>query len=101
MRRCWSAWSPTTAKVGAKCVAGSDPLYSSEYLEAAWLTLGRYLGPRLLRAPDLTAVDVQPLLREFKGHRMAKAALEMAVLDAELRVTGVSRAASLVVSPTQ
>jgi len=73
-----------------ECVAGSDPLFSSEYVEAAWLTLSRYLGPKLLDAGDLTAKDVQPLLREFKGHRMAKGALEMAVLDAELRVAGVS-----------
>jgi O-succinylbenzoate synthase len=78
-----------------ECVAGSDPLYSSEYLDAAWLTLGRYLGPKLLRAPALTAVDVQPVLREVKGHRMAKAALEMAVLDAQLRVTGISLASFL------
>jgi O-succinylbenzoate synthase len=73
-----------------ECVAGSDPLYCSEYVDAAWLTLRRYLGPRLLAAPELTATDVRPLLREFKGHRMAKAALEMAVLDAQLRVAGVS-----------
>jgi O-succinylbenzoate synthase len=78
-----------------ECVAGSDPLYSSEYVEAAWLTLSRYLGPRLLRTPELTASDVQPLLAEYRGHRMAKAALEMAVLDAQLRVAGVSLAAFL------
>ena len=73
-----------------ECVAGSDPRYCSEYVEAAWLTLSRYLGPRLLCVPELTASDVQPHLGEFKGHRMAKAALEMAVLDAQLRVAGVS-----------
>ena len=73
-----------------ECVAGSDPFYCSEYVDEAWLTLRRYLGPRLLGAPDLTATDVQPLLHEFKGHRMAKAALEMAVLDAQLRAAGVS-----------
>ena len=78
-----------------ECVAGSDPLYCPEYLEEAWLTLKRYLAPALLGAPGLTATDVQPLLHEFKGHRMAKAALEMAVLDAELRAAGVSFAAYL------
>jgi len=52
-------------------------------------------APALLGAPGLTATDVQPLLHEFKGHRMAKAALEMAVLDAELRAAGVSFAAYL------
>jgi O-succinylbenzoate synthase len=78
-----------------ECVAGSDPLYSSEYLDAAWLTLERYLGPKLLHTPDLAATDVQPSLSEFKGHRMAKAALEMAVLDAELRLAGISLASFL------
>ena len=73
-----------------ECAAGSDPRYCSEYVEAAWLTLSRYLGPRLLCMPELTATDVRPLLRAFRGHRMAKAALEMAVLDAQLRVAGVS-----------
>jgi O-succinylbenzoate synthase len=73
-----------------ECVAGSDPLYCPEYVDSAWLTLSRYLGPRLLGATNLGAADVQALLRGFKGHRMAKAALEMAVLDAQLRVAGVS-----------
>jgi len=73
-----------------ECVAGSDPSYSSEYIDSAWLTLERYLVPALLEAKDLNATDVQPLLREFKGHRMAKAALEMAILDAQLRTTGES-----------
>lgn len=73
-----------------ECVAGSDPFYSSEYVEAAWLTLSRYLVPKLLDAPNLTAAGVQHILGDCKGHRMAKGALEMAVLDAELRVTGES-----------
>ncbi len=73
-----------------ECVAGSGPFYSSEYVDAAWLTLTRYLGPRLLGAPDVTAAAVQTLLHEFKGHRMSKASLEMAVIDAELRATGIS-----------
>lgn len=78
-----------------ECVAASDPLYSSEYLDSAWLTLGRYLAPCLLGRKDLVAADVQSCLAPFKGHRMAKAALEMAVLDAELRQAGVSLRAFL------
>ena len=78
-----------------ECVAGSDPFYCSEYVEAAWLVLNRYLVPALLATPALTAAKVQPLLRAFKGQRMAKAALEMAVLDAELRLAGVSLSAFL------
>jgi len=43
----------------------------------------------------VTAADVAPALARFKGHRMAKAALEMAVLDAELRAADRSWAAEL------
>jgi O-succinylbenzoate synthase len=73
-----------------ECVAGSAPLYSSEYVDGAWLTIRRHLAPRLLAEPDVTAAGVAPLLASLKGHRMAKAGLEMAVLDAELRAAGMS-----------
>jgi O-succinylbenzoate synthase len=73
-----------------ECVAGSEPLYSSEYLDAAWLTLKRFIVPRLLAASSPTAEQVPALLADLKGHRMAKAAVEMAVLDADLRARGSS-----------
>jgi o-succinylbenzoate synthase len=71
-----------------ECVAMSDPLYSSEYVDAAADVLRRFLVPALAACPGLDAISVAPALRPFKGHRMAKAALEMAVLDAELRAAG-------------
>jgi O-succinylbenzoate synthase len=43
----------------------------------------------------VTATAVQERLARFKGHRMAKAALEMAVLDAELRTWGLRFADAL------
>jgi len=76
-----------------ECVAMSDPLYSSEYVDAAADVLRRFLVPAL--PADLSAVDVAPALARFKGHRMAKAALETAVLDAELRAAGRSFAREL------
>ncbi|WP_433113651.1 o-succinylbenzoate synthase [Micromonospora sp. CA-246542] len=68
-----------------ECVAMADPLYSSEYVEAAADVLRRYLIPALGARPPADATAVGPTLHRFKGHRMAKAALETAVLDAELR----------------
>ncbi|MFI7543929.1 o-succinylbenzoate synthase [Actinoplanes sp. NPDC049599] len=68
-----------------ECVAMADPRYSSEYTEAAADVLRRHLIPRLAAVPRLDAYAVGPALAAFKGHRMAKAALETAVLDAELR----------------
>jgi O-succinylbenzoate synthase len=71
-----------------ECVAMADPRYSSEYTEAAADVLRRYLVPALAATPRLDAYAVGPALAPFKGHRMAKAALETAVLDAELRAQG-------------
>ena len=72
-----------------ECVAGAEPRYSAEYNEASKLAMQRFLVPALLAAESLTAAAVAGLLAGFKGHRMAKAALEMAVLDAELRAQGI------------
>ncbi len=68
-----------------ECVAMSGPLYSSEYVDAAADVLRRFLVPRLVAAGSVEAPRVAEVLAPIKGHRMAKAALEMAVLDAELR----------------
>ena len=78
-----------------ECVAAADPMYSSEYLDESWLTVRKYLGPRLVVCPEVTATSVQSLWSDLKGHRMAKAALETAVLDAELKAEGRSLASFL------
>lgn len=71
-----------------ECVAMTDPLYSAEYVEAAADVLRRYLIPTIAAAARIDASLVGPTLAPFHGARMAKAALEMAVLDAELRALG-------------
>jgi O-succinylbenzoate synthase len=68
-----------------ECVAGEEPDYSSEYVEAAQHVLVHHLLPPLLAQPSLAAGDVASVLHRVHGHRMAKASIEMAVLDAELR----------------
>jgi o-succinylbenzoate synthase len=73
-----------------ECVAMSDPLYSSEYADGAADVLRRFLVPALAAAGSFDANAVAGILAPFKGHRMAKAALEMGVLDAELRAAGRS-----------
>jgi len=78
-----------------ECVAGAEPLYSSEYIDAAWRMISDYLAPELLAVGELDPADVGPRLARFKGHPMAKAALEMAALDAALRSRGVSLATYL------
>ncbi len=72
-----------------ECVAGEEPTYSSEYVDGAQQVLIDHLLPRLLER-DITAAGLSTLLRPVHGHHMAKAAIEMAVLDAELRARGES-----------
>jgi O-succinylbenzoate synthase len=71
-----------------ECVATAEPRYSPEYVTAAADVVRRFLGPRLLAAGELTPHQVAPLLAAWKGHRMAKATVETAVLDAWLRQRG-------------
>src|SRR6202165_2347372 len=73
-----------------ECVAMEEPVYSSEYVDGAQHVLIHHLLPRLFAAGDLSAADVADVLRPVHGHHMAKAAIEMAVLDAELRARGES-----------
>jgi O-succinylbenzoate synthase len=78
----------TDAEGWGECVAMSDPLYSSEYVDATADVLRRFLIPALADADRLDASRVGAVLKPFKGHRMAKCALELALLDAELRAEG-------------
>ncbi|PWC04911.1 o-succinylbenzoate synthase [Agromyces badenianii] len=85
-----------------ECVAGRDPFYSAEYVGGAASVIERYLAPALLDAREIRAVagddprsvgvplaaSVAPALAVVAGHRMAKGAIEAAVLDAELRAQG-------------
>jgi O-succinylbenzoate synthase len=73
-----------------ECVAGEGPLYSSEYVDGCEHVIRHYLAPALLAAPQVTAENLHTLLGFVVGHRMAKAALEAAVLDAQLRASALS-----------
>ena len=84
-----------------ECVALIDPVYSDEYLGGEVDVLKRFFLPALAGDAGRAALErsgahaIAELLHHFKGHRMAKAALEMAVLDAELRASGRSFAREL------
>lgn len=69
-------------------VTQDAPLYSSEYTHGAWDVATRWLVPALFGRGALAPEDVATVLRPFVGHRMAKAGLELAVLDAALRAEG-------------
>jgi O-succinylbenzoate synthase len=82
-----------------ECVAMSEPLYSSEYADGAADVIRRFMLPRLPTTLDANAVG--RALEPIKGHRMAKAALETAVLDAQLRASGESFGSFLGASKTR
>jgi len=71
------------------------PLYSSEYTHGAWDVAQRFLAPALLERRSVAPHEVSEVLEGFVGHRMVKAGLELAVLDASLRAAGRSLAAHL------
>jgi len=69
----------------AECVAMSEPLYSPEYTHACIDLIKRFLIPALNSAGDFKAEEVSTILKPFLGGQMAKASLETAILDAQLR----------------
>ncbi len=65
----------------AETVATDEPLYSEETNQTVHHLIVDLLAPRLFAAPIARPEDVGRRLRPFRGNRMAKAALEMAVWD--------------------
>lgn len=78
-----TAWS--------ECVAGELPNYSYETIDTAWIVIGRYVAPRIIGRPLESPAEVQLLLdKDFRGHNMAKAAVEMGVWELEARRQGTA-----------
>src|ERR1700690_1447063 len=69
----------------AECVASDNPHYSSEWMETAWPTIKHFLAPAVLGRNLSAARDSAALMAQVRGHRMAKAAVENALWDAEAR----------------
>ena len=72
-----------------ECVAGEHPYYSEESIGTAWYAIQEELAPALLGRGIESGRDVPALLQRVRGHRMAKAALENAVWEAEARLKKV------------
>jgi o-succinylbenzoate synthase len=88
----------TTEAVGwGECEALAEPTYTSEYAKGAFDVIAEHLAPRLLTggaAVASTEVALERLV-DVRGNEMARAGIEMALLDAELRAQGVSLATRL------
>jgi len=85
----------------AECVAMSEPLYSPEYVIGCLDLMKRFLIPALRVKDSITAEDVPVVLKPFLGGQMAKAALETAILDAQLKDQGISLAKYLGATKTK
>ncbi|MBA4860387.1 o-succinylbenzoate synthase [Streptomyces sp. PSKA54] len=75
--------------------ADPEPLYCSEFVAGAEIVIRDFLLPRIAALPELTAAALGPAMAKIKGHELAKAAVETAVLDAELRAHGMPLATFL------
>jgi o-succinylbenzoate synthase len=84
-----------SAEGWGECVAMASPSYSSEYNDGAIDVITRFLVPPLVKAGDVSAQDCRRIWSGVRGHRMSKAAVEMAILDAESRADGRSFAQRL------
>ena len=78
-----------------ECVVGEDPGYSYETTETAWHMLTDFILPAVVGRDADGPEDVLAPVRWIRGHRMAKASVEMAAWDLAARVDGVSLSTKL------
>jgi O-succinylbenzoate synthase len=78
-----------------ECVADTEPTYSEEWNDGAWAVIRDFLAPAMFAAGNVSAEELAGVFGFVRGHPMAKATLENAVLDAELRAEGRSLAERL------
>ena len=84
-----------------ECAALPEPTYSEEFVDGAYLALQELLVPRLLAANGTVAAsDLGVLLADVIGHPMAKASIELALLDAQGRQSETSLAHMFAPHPT-
>lgn len=72
-----------------ECVAEAGPFYSPETTGTAWHVIVDFLASRVLGATFGHPREILPALAPIRGHRMAKAAVEMAAWDLFARQAGV------------
>lgn len=75
----------------AECVADEMPNYSPETIDTAWHALKEWIAPRVLGKTFNGPQEVFTVLEEnFRGHRMAKAAMEMGMWELAARLQNAS-----------
>jgi len=71
-------------------VALEQPNYGPETVDTAWWALREWIAPRVLGHRFAGPEEIQPYLDvDFRGHQMAKAAVEMAAWELAARERGI------------
>lgn len=66
------------AHAWSECVAGEAPNYSPETIDTAWPAIVQYVAPRVLGRSIEHPGEIHAILeKDFRGHQMAKAGVEM------------------------
>lgn len=74
-----------------ECVAGEAPYYSAETVDTAWLAIVNWIAPLVLAGRYDDPPHVYAALEAgLRGHRMAKAAIEMATWDLTATRQGIA-----------
>ncbi len=73
-----------------ECAAATEPLYSGETVGSAWEMLTRFLLPPLLARADADVLRFRRDAERYRGHRMARATVETALIDLAARRQGRS-----------
>lgn len=82
------------ATVWGECVAESHPNYYPDTIDTARIAIKDWIAPRVLNRDFENPADIHDVLeQDFRGHSMAKAAVEMGAwaLAAELEKTPLSK----------
>ncbi len=73
-----------------ECTAGERPNYGPETADTAWLAMREWVAPRVLGRSFGDPHEIHPALEEnFRGHHMAKGAIETAAWELAARLQGV------------
>src|SRR5213082_1085100 len=71
----------------SECVAGEAPNYSDETIDTAWFAMRAWVAPRILKQELEGPEIVHGILeRDFRGHRMASAAVEQGYQKIKLKI---------------
>lgn len=68
---------------------GESPSYCEEWTDSAWVTAEKILAPMVVGKEAASAADIFGLMKQVRGHRMAKAGIETACWDLESKKLGV------------